>query len=159
MDSLDKKTMSYSRFADDVLHLVKFIHQSSRWPLLSPLYQVMCLLKCSTSEKLDMQSKAWLLPTTSSHGSLHQQNMLEYSPLDPIRPLGSRLDNGCNVWPDDIATMLGMSTKQISQISGISLWYSYPESLNWVLSRREMDSQPHIYGLLQNWPSNPPRGK
>ena len=150
MDSLDEKTMSYSRFANDVLCLVKFIHQPSHWPLLGPLYWVMCLLKCSTSEKLDMQSKAWLLSTTSSHGSLRQQNTLEYSLPDPIRPLRLRLDNGCNVWPDDIATMLGMSTKQISQISGISLWYSYPESLNWVLSGREMDGQPHIYGLLQN---------
>src|ERR1700761_5544766 len=129
MDSLDEKMISYSRFADDVLRLVKFTHQPSRRPLLGPLYRVMCLLKRSTSKKLNMQSKAWLLSTTSNRGSLRQQNTLEYSPPGPIRPLRSRLDNGCNVWPDDIAMMLGMSTKQISQISGISSWYSYPESL------------------------------
>ncbi len=54
-DSLDKKPMSYSKFAIGVLCLVKSTHQPSCWHSLCPLYRDMCSLRCSTSEKLGMQ--------------------------------------------------------------------------------------------------------
>ena len=77
-----------------------------------------------------------------------------YTLPDPFCPIRSRLDNnGYDVWLDNITAMLGMSTRQTFQASGKWLWYLCLESLNQVVSGREMGNQLHV--CMDCWSSHP----